>query len=157
MVSTGILEIRITDAPPERDVSSIIVTLSNIEVHREAETTDGEGEWITVIEGPVSSDLILLRDQGIEEILGDVEIDSGHYTQIRMHVTLNEATIDGETVSEGIKFPSEVFKTAGNFYIQDGKTTVLTFDFDAEKSLVFLGNGDIIFKPVIKLIVVGPE
>jgi len=29
---------------------------------------------------------------------------------------------------------------------------VITIDFDAEKSLVFTGEGKVIFKPVVKLI-----
>lgn len=34
MVSTGILGIRVTDAPPEYEVSAINVTVAHIEVHK---------------------------------------------------------------------------------------------------------------------------
>jgi hypothetical protein len=156
LVTAGILEIQVTDAPPDQEVTSIIVELTDIRVWREADDPGGEGEWITVVEGPETFDLILLRDEGIEQLLGSVEITTGYYTQIRMDVVLLEAVIDGETATEGIKFPSEEIKTTGNFNIEENMTTELLFDFDAEKSLKLTGEGKVIFSPVVKLIVTGP-
>lgn len=155
LVSTGILEMRVIDAPPKRDVSSIVVTISNIQVQQNSD--EPEEEWLPVIEGPVSFDLIYLKEQGIEGLLGNTELDTGDYNQIKMDVTLDEAVIDGETVNEGIIFPSEVLKIVGAFYVEENITTLLVFDFDAEKSLVFTGEGKVMFKPVVKLIIINPE
>ncbi len=134
-----------------------MVTVSDTRVWKENEETENEGEWITVVEGPASFNLIDLRENGVEEILGNTETDTGRYTRIRMYVTLEEAVVDGITVNEGIIFPSEVLKITGTFDIEESKTTILTLDFDAEKSLVFTGEGKVMFKPVVKLLVTGPE
>ena len=157
LASTGILEIRVTDAPPKRDVSSIVVTLSNIRVWKENKENEDEEEGVIAVDRPVSFDLIYLKENGIEEILGNTEMDTRYYTRIRMDVTLEEAVVDEITVNEGIMFPSNVLKMVGYFDIEEGKTTVIVFDFDADKSLVFTGQGKVMFKPVVKLIVTGPE
>lgn len=44
--TTGTIEIRATDAPPE-GVSSIVVTVDNIQVHRAAA---GGDSWVTVVD-----------------------------------------------------------------------------------------------------------
>ncbi|MFC1958653.1 DUF4382 domain-containing protein [Chloroflexota bacterium] len=38
-----------------------------------------------------------------------------------------------------------------SFEVERGKTTVLTLDFDADKSVVITGADKVIFKPVSKL------
>jgi hypothetical protein len=151
LVTTGILEIRVTDAPPERAVSEINVTLSNIQVHKSGSETDGDGGWITVISDPQPFDLIQLKDLGAEEILGEAVIDIGRYNQIRMDVEFVDAVIDGETVETGVDLPSGKLKIMGSFTIEVDTVTVLLIDFDADKSLVFTGQGKVIFKPVVKL------
>jgi hypothetical protein len=147
VVSTGILEIRVTDAPPEREVSVINVTATNIEVHKSGE----EDGWIPVFEGSKTFDLLEL--QGEIESLCSQEIPVGHYTQIRMGIQNVTSTIDGETQTAEVKLPSGKLKVIISFDINEDKTTAITFDFDAEKSLVFTGEDKIIFKPVVKLIV----
>ncbi len=151
VVSTGILEIRVTDAPPQRDVSEINVTLANIEVYKAADETGDEGEWVMVIGEAKPFDLIKLRESGVEDVLGEAEILSGHYTQIRMDVKLVDAVIDDERVEAGVVLPSGKLKMVGSFEIEENQLTVLTLDFDADKSLVFTGEGKVIFKPVVKL------
>jgi hypothetical protein len=147
VVSTGILEIRVTDAPAKREVSAINVTVANIEVHRAGE----DGGWITVLEG--SEDFDLKELLGVVEDLCSQEIPVGHYTQIRMDIENVEATVDGEPETVEVKLPSGKLKAVVPFEINEDKTTVITIDFDAEKSLVFTGEDKVIFKPVVKLIV----
>jgi hypothetical protein len=146
VVSTGILEIRVTDAPAEREMSAINVTATNIEVHKAGE----DGGWIPV---GGSGTFDLLKLQGEVESLCSQEIEVGHYTQIRMDIQNVTSTIDGETQTAEVKLPSGKLKVLISFDINENKTTAITFDFDAEKSLVFTGEGKIIFKPVVKLIV----
>ena len=146
VVATGILEVRVTDAPTEHKVSTIELTIANIEVHK----ADGEDGWITIIEGPETFDLLELFED--EEVLGEKEIDAGHYTQIRLDVETIEANIDGED-RDDIVLPSGKLKIVGSFDINPDKKTILTLDFDAEESLVFAGNDKGFFKPVIKLII----
>ncbi len=58
----GRLEVRVTDLPKPA-ITAINLTVENIEVHRSS-----DGEWTTVVEGPVKFDLIAVA--GVEEILG---------------------------------------------------------------------------------------
>lgn len=145
-VSTGTVEVRVTDAPP-RDVSSIVVTVDDIEVHRAG--VSEEDEWITVVAEPREFDLVEI--QGIEEILGQNEIQIGSYTQLRMDVIDVTVTIDGEQSSATI--PSGVLKVVRPFDVEEGVTTVLIVDFDADSSIVITGALEVQFKPVVRLLV----
>jgi len=140
----GILEVRVTDAPTY-DVSAINVTVGDIEVQK-AETETG---WISIIEEDRSFDLLKIR--GVEEVLGSKEVDAGNYTQIRMDVKEVTVTIDGEP--QNTVLPSGKLKLLGSFKVERDKTTVLTLDFDADKSVVITGTGKVIFKPVVKLMI----
>lgn len=152
VVKTGTLEIRVTDAPPQRDVREINVNLANIEIYK-ADETGGEGEWVPLPSEPKLFDLMKLRESGADEILGEWETAVGHYTQIRMDVEVVDALIDGERVDVGVVLPSGKLKIVGSFNIEPELETVLVLDFDADKSLVFTGEGKVLFKPVVKLIV----
>ena len=78
---TGELEVRVTDAPPE-GVSHIVVTVSEIQVHKVG--PDEDSGWIPIIEEEMTFDLVELT--GVEEVLGTKELAVGKYTQIRMDV-----------------------------------------------------------------------
>lgn len=148
IASVGILEFRVTDAPA--DLSAVDVTISNIEVHQAG--PEEETGWKTVVSGTISFELLELR--GIEAILGSAEIESGHYTQIRMEVENCEVTtIDGQT--HNAKVPSGKLKIVGSysFDVEANQTTIVTLDIDAEKSVV--GNAPFIFKPTINVLVGG--
>ena len=144
---TGILEVYITDALPEQ-VSAVLVKAKKIEVHK-AE----DGKWITVIEAPPSFDLVKIA--GVEEFLGGEQIEAGRYTQVRLEIVEVTATIEGKEVKATV--PSGKLKLVGTFFIEEGKKTVITLDFDAEKSLVLRGKKEPLFKPVVKLIVERPK
>jgi len=145
----GMLEIRVIDAPTH-DVSTINVTVGDIEVHKAGEESDTDGAgWLTVIEGSKTFDLLKLR--GVEEVLGSNEVDVGHYTQIRMDVIEVTVTVDGKPQSAVL--PSGKLRLVGSFEVEREKTTVLTLDFDADKSIKITGAGKVIFEPVVKLIV----
>ncbi|MDD5093288.1 MAG: DUF4382 domain-containing protein [Dehalococcoidia bacterium] len=150
----GTIEIRITDAP-NHDVSSVYMTIGNIEVQKSggsggtgiAAGNDGDRGWTTVIGEERSFELLELL--GVEEILGSKELEVGHYTQIRLDVAAVRVTVDGITQSAAL--PSGKLKLVGSFDIEAGKTTALTLDFDAQKSVVVAGNGKVQFKPVVKI------
>lgn len=142
----GILEVRVTDAPPQ-DVSEILVSVDDIQVHK-----IGAGEasgWITIIEEEKTFDLIKIS--GIEEVLGSREIEATDYTQIRMDVLSVEVTINGERKSATI--PSGVLKIVRSFSVEKGEKTILTLDFDADQSVNVTGTGKVIFRPVVKVMV----
>ena len=145
-VEWGIIEIRVTDPPPA-DVKSAVVYLTNIEVHK---VSDNESGWIPVIGAPPSFDLMDVI--GVEEVLGSANVTAGKFTQIRMDVD----RVEGET-GDGDNFTAEVssgkLKIVRPFNVGAGVTTVLTLDFDGEKSLIVTGKGKALFKPVVKLLI----
>ena len=61
---------------------------------------------------------------------------------------------DGNQVP--VRIPSEEIKILGGFEVADETTTTITLDFDAEQSLVSLGNGGWLLKPIIIQTVAGP-
>ena len=62
--------------------------------------------------------------------------------------------ITGETTN-GTAYTAEApggkLKIVRPFTVETGGSTVLTLDFDGEKSLISTGNGNFMFKPVVQL------
>jgi len=142
----GTLEIRVTDQPAD-GVTSILVTVSNIEVNLSGDSEDAG--WRTVIAQPRQFDLV--KVQGVEEILGKATLAPGRYEQMRLEVTEVVLTIRGNVRMAEV--PSKKLRLVGGFDLMAGATTVLTLDFDAEKSIVFRPGVGPQLKPVVKLLV----
>jgi len=156
----GFLQLKITDKV--ENVTSLILNIEEIRVHKvfptenvtetnetqgnETNETDTTG-WITVFSGPRTIDLISIED--VEELLGEAQLDTGKYTQIRLAV--DNATVTINETSYDVKVPSKNIKFVHQFNIESNKTTSLVFDFDADKSVVEAGN-KYILKPVVKVI-----
>ena len=171
--ATGAVEVRVTDAPRSDNVTSIMVTVSEVAIHRAAaeqtqqqqEGSDnqtqqqgeeqGGGEWIPIeITGTNPFDLLQIK--GIEEVLGTENVTAGKYTQIRMSVDKVEVSL-GENEPEEATLPSGELKFVRPFEVVEGQTTVLLLDFDAEKSVTVTGVGKAIVKPVVKLMITPPS
>ncbi len=147
--ATGTVEIRATDAPPE-NVSSIGVTVSNIEVHRALATEDG---WVTVVSEEKTFDLVEIA--GAEVFLGEKEVEAGRYTEIRLDVTRVSVTADGQTYDA--RLPGDKLRVVRSWEVKAGERTILTLDFEAEKFVVITGAGQAQVKPVLKLEVTQSE
>jgi len=168
-VEWGTIEIRVTDPPPP-GVKTANVTLTKIEVHKavaeqemeqeggdnqtqeqeqeQQQTQQGEGEWITIIDYEVTFNLFDIIEEA--DILGSENVTAGKYTQIRMDVIKVEGlTNDNTTYIATV--PSGTLKIVRPFEVKDGFTTILTLDFDGDKSLITTGKGRFIFKPVVRL------
>ncbi len=103
-----------------------------------------------IVEGKNTFDL--LKVKGIEELLGESKVAAGKYTQVRLVVEKAEVGLNGGQ-PEPATVPSGALKLVHPFNVTDGETTAILLDFDAEKSVNITGNGKIMVKPVIKLIV----
>jgi len=147
-VETGIIVLGVTDKPDE-DISAIVVTTNLIEGNVRTSESENESDWQILLNVEKSFDLIAVA--GVEKILGETEIPAGIYNQIRMHVESVVVTLNGKDIEA--KVPSGIIKLVRPFEIKAGEKTVVTFDFDAEKSVVVTGADTIIFKPVVKLLV----
>ena len=165
-----------TDAPPDRNITSVNITISSLKVHlaeaemeqeqeqeqsgsgnqtqeqeqeQEQEEENG-GQWISINISDNMSTFDLLKVKGIEEFFGSSEVPAGKYTQVRLIVEKAEVAVDYGEPEEATVSSGEL-KIVRPFTVEDGETTTLVFDFDAERSVVFTGSGKIQVKPVVKL------
>jgi hypothetical protein len=161
---TGNVEIRVTDAPRHDNVTAIWVKVDEVQVHKAGtshneDNDDDNVEWITAnISGPNPFELLALKNGGIYSILGNLNLTSGNYTQIRLVVDEVKVTINGENLTATV--PSGKIKFIHPFEVVAGKDTILLFDFDAAKSVKIIQNKHntkVMFKPVITLTSEKPQ
>ena len=158
----GTLKLQITDAQKLYNVTSLLLIVTKVEVHKAGsgevceidgegvETCSGEGPdagWETFLDTPQSYDLIQIKD--VKELLGSKDFEPGKYTQIRLTVQGSSIFIDG--VQKKLIIPSKEVKLVKSFDLVEGESTTLTLDFDVDKSIVGTGTS-FIMRPVIKVI-----
>lgn len=171
--ATGIIEVRATDAPPREQVTNIVVTVSNVEIHKavaeqereqehqgsdnitqeqereQQQEQQGEGAWLS-LNGDEARSFDLIEIKGLEDVLTVGEVEVGRYTQIRMTIETVEVTIgDGEPREATI--PSGELRFTRPFDVMEDDTTVLILDFDADRMVTVSGSGKVIVKPVVTL------
>jgi len=157
----GKVNILLTDAPfPVDLVSQTIVTIDKIEIRKQGnDTTDAS--FITLMEESADFDLLTLSN-GITAELASVELETGTYDQIRMHVTDSKVILTDGTEYD-LKIPSGSssglkIKIEPEINISSGQTFDVLLDFDVSKSFVAKGNwkgGNINgfnFKPVVRCV-----
>ncbi len=137
-------------------VLNISMKIGNITAHHvpDSEANETEGEWILVSSDVNTIELLEYTD--IIAIIGENVMVPGKYTQIRMYII--EANVTVKNTIFGIYtgkvypmiVPSNELKTAHQFSIDADKTTVVTIDFDVEKSVSRTADGYML-KPVVKV------
>ena len=105
--------------------------------------------WISISKTPKQYDLIKLYGSGAAELLAEANLESGTYNQIRLMVDKVSVTTKAG-VTKDAKLPSGDLKIVGPLVIEKGKTSGITLDFIASKSLHTTGKGEYIFAPVIQ-------
>jgi len=154
----GTLKLYLTDAPG--DFLQLNIIVSRIEGHIAVEGEEEEGYWEVLKEWPVGLPVDLLTLQGVSLLLGSSELPANHYTQLRVFLEEEaELVLEGEEgeppVTKILKIPSSEntgIKLNRPFDIFEGGITILTLDFDAQKSVIKTGNGKYKMKPVITLL-----
>jgi len=171
--ATGTLKVYVTDAPPSEEVTGIIVTVSEVQVHKalaeqeqeqqqsgtgnqtqeqeQQQTQQGEGEWISVQIDDTARTFNLLDIEGIEQHLGQIETEAVKYTQVRLVVETVQVEFNNSGNLEDARIPSKELKIVHPFNVVKGETTALVIDFDADRMVTITGSGEIIVKPVVKL------
>ncbi|MBI2288711.1 MAG: DUF4382 domain-containing protein [Chloroflexi bacterium] len=92
----------------------------------------------------------------VAAVLGSANVTAGRFTQIRMEVEkVLVVTVGGDNFTAEV--PSGELKIVRPFNVGGGVKTVLTLDFDGEKSLISTGQGKFLFKPVVKLLINNKE
>ena len=172
---SGTLNMRITDSPFS-DAKAVLVTISEVQAHRE----DAEWETVAFVDDPATPAVDTERTcdlkklQGPVDILGGGLLTAGHYTQIRLVV--KKATIYFDiappatdpactavapeltsTNKKDVTIPSGEVKLNRGFDLAADGTTLITLDFDGDKSINLTGTGTYMMSPVIAIKSVGQQ
>jgi hypothetical protein len=160
---------KVTDAPfPASQVEEAYVTVDWIkllkagmeEEYTEEETESEEASFVLVeLEEPATFNLLELRN-GLTEVLAEMELPVGIYTEVRLHVI--EA---GILLKDGKAFPLKVpsgdasglkLKMKPELTLTEGEVVEVLFDFDISRSFVMKGSINNIlgfnFKPVVRAV-----
>lgn len=142
--SQGNAAFTITDAAADMGaVSSVDVTIDNIEVHSEAEG------WTTVATDVGTYDLLELKAEGTQRLMGNVSLEEGNYQQIRLDISSVMVTDDDGT--HEARLPSGEMRMNVQMRVNANTTSIVTLDFQADESLHVTGNGQYIMAPVIQV------
>ncbi|MFC1977557.1 DUF4382 domain-containing protein [Chloroflexota bacterium] len=156
----GTISVYVTDAPADDEVTSIVVTLSEVQVHmvlpeQEQSATDDqpqddEGKWVTIDTGNDAT-FDLLQIEGVEQFLGESEVEAAKYTQVRLVINRVQVSLSGGDLTDAT-LPSGELKLVHPFDVMAGEAIALIIDFEADKMVTVTGAGKITIKPVVKLI-----
>lgn len=173
----GILQLSLTDAPPDTDnMATAIVTLSAAEAHfaggdddhelhtdgfgpkKDLDDPDGKGDWVRVSGPPLAYDLLRLQN-GVSELIGDLALPAGKITQIRLFIDpsgVNAVTLkDGRIcplLLDGVdKTGIKVIHPFKALDIKEGRTLEVVLDFDLKESVDMTAPCVYQLKPVIKI------
>ena len=161
--------------PPELNVPTnsdeqyleVNISISRIEGHiagdgdgeeGEGEEGEDEGYWEELEEWDGEGykvDLMKLNDVSV--LLASLNLEPNSYTQLRVFLDEEAELVflrDSSKVTEPLKIPSSAqtgIKLNHPFEIVADNITKLTIEFEANESVVKLGNGEYLMKPVIGL------
>ena len=139
------VQLMLTDAPAL--YNAVNIDIQEVSLHSE---TEG---WISVpLVNPGVYNLLKFRN-GLDTILGTVEIPAGNLSQLRLVLGENN-TIIVDGISHALVIPSG--STSGLKFnvhadISAGYTYRFWIDFDAARSINVTGNGQYKLKPVIRM------
>ena len=143
--SLGTLSIYLTDAPTD-ELSEVNVYIRGLTVKRSGASVERFSDDVGLIN--------LLDLQNSTMLMAENKVPAGDYEFIRVELDQSLSNVieiseksTGKTLP--LKIPSEEIKVLGGFVVPAGGATNIVLDFDADKSLVKLGNGNWLLKPVI--------
>jgi hypothetical protein len=147
-----------TDAPA-CGFDAVHVTVTGVRVHRSETAADESGGWRDLTVSPPRKLNLLDLQNGILANLGQLELEAGRYTQVRLVLDAadgsNTVTPTGGT-ELALRTPSAQqsgLKLKHAFDVAPDQTVDLVLDFDACRSIVRAGNsGTFLLKPVLTAI-----
>jgi hypothetical protein len=145
----GRLEVSLTDSPAE--YQQVNIDIQRVEVHTSHGDTNSGWIALDINEGVYN---LLELTNGIDTVLGSVELPAGKVSQLRFILGNNNSImVDNQT--HKLETPSSMqsgLKLQIHADIKEGITYKLLLDFDAARSIVATGSGKYNLKPVIKVI-----
>jgi hypothetical protein len=143
--NTARVEVRLTDSPG--DYEEVKIDIQGVQVNNSA----GNSGWVSLdIEEGIYD--ILQLTNGIDTVLGAIELPAGRIEQIRLILGPNNSIkVDGQTFS--LSTPSAQqsgLKLNLHADLTEGITYIILLDFDCARSIVVHGNGTYSLKPVIR-------
>lgn len=140
----AVLQVEMTDAPTD-DLSAVNVYISGLTI----KPSGGSVQRIASDVGRV--DLLSLR--GRSELLVTAGVQAGDYEFIQVELEQGASSVvDAATGEElPLQIASQEIKVLGTFTVVANATTTALLDFDADDSLMQVGNGEWLLNPVILL------
>ena len=145
----GIFEVNLTVIDNDSRIDWYITTATNGGV--DDDDDNSTAGWYTIVNVSKTFDLIAL--QNVTDLLGEKNLSTGKYTQIRLNITEANITINnsGKIEVYNLKIPSNKVKLIKSFWIYENETTILTLDFDVYESIHKAGKDKYIMRPTIKV------
>jgi hypothetical protein len=142
---TGKLKVWVCDDPfPVSEIKSVEMTFIKGEVRRVADST--EESFTTFFEDTLVVDLLKYRNGLIAE-LGEIELDTGRYDQIRLYVDKAKLVLKKGNRMFILKVPSgsssgiKIYPEP-HISISEGAMAGVLIDFNLDKSFIVKGNPD---------------
>ncbi len=161
---SGTVTISLTDAPfPAELVEEVNVTIDSIKLkiaeNDDSEEGESESGFVTLAVDKTFN--LLELGNGETEILGDIDVPAGEYSEIRMHVTEAKIKLVEEEEEMDIKIPGGSssglkIKIKPALVVNEGESYEVLLDFDVSRSFFVKGNPKkekikgFMFKPVIR-------
>lgn len=143
------IQVWLTDAPG--DFQEVNIDLQAVEVH--VGDDDSESGWLSLPTEKGIYNLLELTN-GIDTLIGDIEVPAGKISQIRLKlgdnnsIKVSDEVFDLTTPSaqqSGLKL--QIHQT-----LEPGITYKILLDFDVARSVLLTGSGKYILKPVVRTI-----
>ncbi len=159
-VKTGTLRAFLVDAPTQLEgVESLEVVFDEVLVHRSSDAEPSDAGWYTILADTLPADArtfdLLQLVNGVFATLGEVELEAGTYTQIRIMLESASLVVDGTPRNLTIPSGDQTgIKLVGNFTVDPDVITEIAVDFDVARSLHEdpPGSGDYILRPTIRVV-----
>lgn len=157
---TGTLRAILMDAPTDfQGVESLEIVFDKVLVHRSAGAESADAGWFVILSDTLPEEArtfdLLELTNGVFATLGEVELETGRYQQIR--IMLESATLVVDGTPQNLSIPSGAqtgIKLVGGFTIEPNVITEIGVDFDVARSLHENppGSGNYILRPTIRLV-----
>lgn len=114
---------------PEQNFTEVWIRFTKVEVRHASNDT-----LITTVDEPRNLDLLRFNESGSKAFLGDKQMPTGRYTQIKIHID-SAWGIDNNGTNQSIQLTRSTAMTAGTWNVSEGETTQVTIDVNLSRSL----------------------